>query len=530
VKTLVGGGYGLQIVTDSDIDLSGVIASDNYLYGMHLVGTHVNIAGHSAPGYEYSRAERNKEGIKIESRGAVSIDMLVANDNKLFGATILSGLDGTLNGDVTISRSFFNGNASYTSSSCKGKTYYGYGLKVVTTSDAVSLSDVEANDNYLYGAHLEGTNIDVTRSIFNSNGTDKKSDHIGKGLEIVSSEGIVNLFNVTASNNQLFGADVQARGDVLVANSVFNGNQSYKSTSCSGKTYDGYGIKVVTTANAYLTNVEAQQNYLFGARVEAANVEISGSVFSNNVSPLQSGKAPTGRGLEVKSTGDVSLTDVDASNNQLFGATIEAGGAVSVVSSTFNNNKYYTYSSCQGTKSAGYGLKVVTTDPAKASPIVLSGVEASSNGAEGAILQGESTVSVSDSTFNANGADGLNITASGDVTLTNVTADQNKGDGVEVKGVCTNTVYVNGGTFTNNKKYGIKVVEATYTPDGAQTFSGNSYGNVFQSGCAAANSNQAAASSNTSNSSQSHSSNSWNGYGHGHTYWHSYSNHWHGHR
>jgi hypothetical protein len=225
----------------------------------------------------------------------------------------------------------------------------------------------------------------------------------------------------------------------------------------------------------------------------------------------------------------VSLSDVDASNNQLYGAQIEAEGAVKVVSSTFLNNKYYTYTSCKGSKSAGYGIKIFTTNPDKASPIVIEGVDASGNGAEGGFIKSESTVEVTDSTFNQNGADGLNITASGDVTLTNVTASQNKGDGVEVTGVCTNTVSVNDGTFQNNGAHGLKIVKANIVLNGTQTFGGNGSSNVFQSGCAAANSNQAV--SNASNSSQNSSSNSWNGnYSHGHTYWHSYSHHWHGHR
>ncbi len=513
VKKVVGGGYGLHVVAtgaNSLIQLTVVTASDNYLYGMHLVASRVNIASDETGEYNY--AENNKEGVKIEAKGSVSIDKLQANNNKLFGADILTGASEVA--EISISQSFFNGNASYISSSCKGKTYYGYGLRVVTTDDDVTLTNVQANDNNVYGAYLQGANVSVTNGVFSSNGTTNKADHIGSGLEIVStgSSSRVNLYNVTASDNQLFGAKVKADGLVVVENSVFSGNQSYTGTKCSGKTYDGYGLQVVTTGSAYLYSVAAEENYLYGAHVEGSYVSVNNSVFSNNVSPTQSGKTPTGRGLEVKSTGDVSLESVDASNNQLFGATIEADGAVSVISSTFLNNKYYTSTSCKGSKSAGYGLKVVTIDPAKASPIVLEGVDASSNGAEGAILQGESTVEVTDSTFSSNGADGLKITASGDVTLTNVTAEQNKGDGVEVTGICTNTVNVYGGTFQGNSKYGIKIVDANSVLDGMQTFTnGNGSGNVFQSDCVVVNNN--GSNNNQNNSGQPW----WNGnHGHGH--------------
>jgi len=237
--------------------------------------------------------------------------------------------------------------------------------------------------------------------------------------------------------------------------------------------------------------VTANENYLYGAHLEGAFVSVSGSSdayssFSFNASPVQSGKTPTGRGLEVISTGNTSLQYVNASNNQLFGADIQAGGQVDIVSSIFSNNKYTYSSSCQGSKTAGYGLKVKATGPIAlgAFDILNVGIEASGNGAEGAILDSDATVQVSDSTFNQNGANGLTITAGDTVVLTNVTADGNKGNGVEVKGMCTNTVTVRGGHFAITAKYGIKVVDALYSPDGMQDFgTGNGSGNVFHSDC-----------------------------------------------
>ena len=187
--------------------------------------------------------------------------------------------------------------------------------------------------------------------------------------------------------------------------------------------------------------------------------------------------------MEVISTGNTSLWDTKANDNQLFGADIQAGGNVTINSSFFNNNKYTVSTSCKGNKTAGYGLKVAATGSIFLGPDEdpeLINNEASNNGAEGAILNGESTVEVVDSLFNNNGANGLTVTANDDVTLTDVTATANKGNGVEVTGVCTNTVHVDGGTFAENSKYGIKVVNATYDEVSAPTFSGNGSGNVFQ--------------------------------------------------
>lgn len=510
VKTLAGGGYGLEVIatgTTSDINLSGVTASDNYLFGIHLVATNVKIAGN---GSTPTSAERNKEGIKIEAQGKVLIDNLVASNNTLSGATILSGLNQALDGSVTITNSFFSGNASYTSS-CKGKTYSGYGLRVVTTGDDITIDGVEANDNYLYGAYLEGGSIKVSNGLFNSNGTNNQSDHFGSGLQVVSTgtDKIVNLNNVHADGNRLFGADIKADGYVSVTSSTFTGNQSYY-TDCSkssgsssggsssggkgGKTcqnckttYDGYGLKIVTTGNIYLADVKAEENYLFGAHLEGANVTVEESIFSGNVSPTQQNQTPTGRGLEVISTGNTTLWNVKANDNQLFGADIQAGGNVVVSTSLFNNNKYYISSSCGGKKGAGYGLKVTAAGTIYLGPVVdyavSAGNEASGNGAEGAILNGQTTVEVVDSLFNNNGANGLTVTANDEITLTNVEATGNKGSGAEVKGVCTSAVHVDGGKYASNSKYGLKIVDTTYDEVSAPTFGGNGSGDFFQSGC-----------------------------------------------
>jgi hypothetical protein len=535
------GGYGLHIVTDGEIALDTVQASNNYLYGARLEGADVAIGGSAL---QYNLFNNNQYGLEIKSSGPVALRYVEANNNKLFGADV------TAAADVAIRDSFFNGNKSYTSSSCKGKTYSGYGLKVVSTG-AVRLLDVTAEENYLFGASLEGTDIRVTAlnlatSSFSNNGTGTLSDHIGSGLQIKStgSDSVVLLSGVTASNNQLFGANVTAEGLVFIDNSFFSGNKSYYK-SCTTKTsgrschdqvvctenYDGYGLKVVTASDIELDTVTANENYLFGAHLEGANVTILGasdafSSFSLNASPLQSGKTPTGRGLEVISTGNTSLQYVNASNNQLFGANIQAGGQVDIVSSIFSNNKYTYSSSCSGTKTAGYGLKVKATGPITlgSATDVTAGIQASGNGAEGAILDGDSTVNVWNSTFNSNGANGLSITADGNVTLTDVTADQNKGNGVEVKGICTNNVTVSGGHFATNSKYGIKVVDATYTQVGTPVFESNGSGNVFHSDCAPADDDSGDDTGNTSGSGGNNTGgNSWywyNGYGHHHHHHH----------
>ena len=169
---------------------------------------------------------------------------------------------------MTVTNSFFSGNKSYTSN-CNSQTVTGgYGLQVVTT-DAVSLDGVTASGNYFFGAHLEGSKVEVFNSYFDKNGSGSVSNPVGKGLEITSS-GTASLFAVEANDNQLFGANIKAAGDVFVNNSLFNGNQSYIYKCNQATTYLGYGLQVITTGFINLNNDSAMNNSTFGAHLDGA--------------------------------------------------------------------------------------------------------------------------------------------------------------------------------------------------------------------------------------------------------------------
>jgi hypothetical protein len=480
IKSVSGGGYGIKVVSGGTVELSEVEATDNYTYGTHLEGSIINISQGTFSG-NGSEAEDNPTGygLEIVSAGRVSLYDIEANNNQLFGADIQAG------DTVTVTQGFFSGHQSYEFNPCRQTVnYYGYGLQVVTTAGSIVVDSVEASYNNLWGARLVGPDISISNSVFNNNVTQSQVFIDDTGL-IVESAGNVNIYNVHANENRLTGATIQAAGDVFIGNSVFSGNQGItcQDQHCQKVVYNGYGLNVVSGGNVELYDVTASDNYLFGAHLEGSTVSIFNSTFNNNGSGDKT--QVTGRGLEVISTGQVTLMNVDASYNELFGANIQADGPVTVISSIFAGNNYYSYSPCRGTSTGGYGLKVVST-----SDIMLGaaddtsgfGVQAYDNGAEGVILQGPSTISVANSSVHDNGADGLNITANGgNVTLNNITASANGGDGMDITGVCTNSLVVNGSTFSNNGQYGIRTKNITYSPDGTQILGGNGSGNVFQS-------------------------------------------------
>src|SRR5512138_187883 len=294
-----------------------------------------------------------------------------------------------------------------------------------------------------------------------SNPTTGRQQIIGLDIE---SGGPVALASVSALGNREVGANINASGQVAIADSFFSGNKAFVG---SGPTsgFKGYGLQVVTSDSIALASVTANDNFLWGASLQAGgDVTIADSVFNANTTEDPHFIDDTG--LLIKSGSDVSLHNVQANDNRLIGATIEANGDVSINDSTFNNNKGTTLSAGGTPTFHGYGLKVVTPGN-----IYISLVDASNNSLFGAHLEAGRDVVVSDSGFNNetsgsatdqtgrgleiisggnvflssvslenNQTFGANIQAGGMVFLGTVTATNNGTDGVDIQGNC-NTVF-----------------------------------------------------------------------------------------
>jgi hypothetical protein len=466
-----GGGYGLQVIANGPISVYAVTANNNYLYGASLSGSYVSVGNSFFNNNGSTSKNGTGKGLEVSSTSSVSLYNVEASNNKEFGANI-HAVD-----SVSINNSIFSGNVSYYSSKCGNSgTGGGYGLQVVTNG-LISVNAVNANNNYLYGASLSGSNVSVANSFFNNNGSTSTKDATGKGLEI-NSTGSVSLYAIEASNNKEFGANIHATDRVEIYNSVFSGNVSYTSSKCGNITGSGYGLQVVTNGLISANAVTANNNYLYGASLSGSFVNVSNSSFNTNGSP--STKDATGKGLEINSTGSVSLYAIEASNNKEFGANIHAVDSVEVSNSIFSGNIFYTQSKCSGASASGYGLQVVTTGAIS----INQSTTASNNGTNGAILNNKADVTVSDSIFDKNGvkssSSGLSVTTTGDVSLISVVATNNGLDGVDVFGNCANDVFVTDGTYSGNAKYGLKIVNATLTLSGAPVFASNGSGNISQ--------------------------------------------------
>jgi hypothetical protein len=321
-------------------------------------------------------------------RQAIGLD--IVNDGAVSLADVLANQNreagATINagGRVSIARSFFSDTKAM-----QGSNFLGYGLQIVTP-DAIDLESVTANNNFLWGAKLNaGGDVAIANSFFNANTTASPGFIDDTGL-LVTSGGMVSIINSHADDNRLLGATINAAKDVTIRNSTFSSNNGVTVDSSGAQKFDGYGLQVVTLGSIFLDAVTASGNTLFGARLDGAFVKVSNSTFSNQTSG--SATDLTGRGLEIVSDGVVLLQNVFLDNNQTFGANIQAGG---------------------------------------------------------------------------------------DISLDAVTATNNGTNGVEVQGSCT-TLFLINGTYSNNGQYGLSVTNAALNQSGSPIFATNGAGDIFQ--------------------------------------------------
>ncbi len=141
---------------------------------------------------------------------------------------------------------------------------------------SIFLSEVEVNENYIFGANLDAaSDVTVTGSSFSRNtppadqsdwGLNNKPvinnielDLVPSGGLTIQSGGNVTLSLVTANDNLMFGADILANGFVDIEDSVFSNN------------LNGSGLTAKSTTDEIrLTNVIAMGNGLDGANLETA--------------------------------------------------------------------------------------------------------------------------------------------------------------------------------------------------------------------------------------------------------------------
>ena len=275
-------------------------------------------------------------GADITSAGSVSLFDVLANGNREVGVNIVA--DGRVSiGASFIGGSSFSGTTGLTNTTCPGQvgTFCGYGLQVVTP-DSIDIQGVVANENFLWGAWLRaGQDVNIVDSIFNANSTNSPAFIDDTGL-LIESGGNTSLNNVQANQNRLIGAVIDSVGTVSINNSTFSNNTGM-TTSGTATQFHGYGLQVTSLDSIFINNVTASNNFLFGAQLDAAgDVIVTNSFFDNN--STGSLADALGYGLGITSGQSVFMETVSLSGNQLYGGNIQATGDAFLDFITATNN------------------------------------------------------------------------------------------------------------------------------------------------------------------------------------------------
>ena len=290
-----------------------------------IVNAGANVAVATSEFSNSFNQRRQIKGLDITSGGSVSLFQVLAIGNRRVGTDINAV------GRVTIGSSEFS-----ETNGLNGGVFYGYGLRVVTP-DEIELLAVTANNNFLWGADLDaGGRIAIGDSVFNANSTESPTFIDDTGLLITSGADVA-LNNVTANDNRLIGAVIDAVGAVSINNSTFSNNRGVTVDAGGATTLHGLGLQVSSLSNISLNTVTASNNTLFGAHLDAGGeVVINNSIFSNN--STGSTADLLGRGLEVISAGNASIANTTLDGNQTFGGAILAGGHTFLDVITATNN------------------------------------------------------------------------------------------------------------------------------------------------------------------------------------------------
>ena len=382
-------------------------------------------------------------GAELNAGGDVNINNSNFERNRRTGAIIRAG------GDVAIAN---------TSLSNSGRNRLQITGADITSAGSVSLFDVLANGNREVGVNIVadgrvaigasfigGSSFSGTTGLTNTTCPGGVGNFCGYGLQVVTPDSI-DIQGVVANENFLWGAKLNAGQDVNIVDSIFNGNSTN-----SPAFIDDTGLLITSGGNVALSNIQANQNRLIGAVIDSVGtVSINNSTFSNNTGTTIVGGVTTyhGLGLQVTSLDSIFIDNVNASNNSLFGAQLNAAGDVVITSSFFNNN-----TTGSATDALGYGLGVISGQN-----VFIGGIQP--------------TDAV---TVDGNQLYGANIQAAGDVFLDFMIATNNGTNGVEVDATCT---FLNGGTFTGNGEYGLSLTNSALDQVGSPVFGGNGLGDL----------------------------------------------------
>jgi hypothetical protein len=442
-------------------------------------------------GFLYVEGDTYNESITITGGALATLKGIIGVDGS--SATILNGnvnisntIAGfTLQGFTINGRLLMNNNTGTLNLTDLDINYTAAALSPISVANhngAINVKQVKSSGNRgsnSFNNAIGTGNITITNSAFDHNNP-ASAGLYAQGIYI-NTNGSVTIDGVSASNNNGNGLFILQGANLVIKNSVFNnnygtpdnsgagfgitaamdGNITINQTIANGNERSGFNL---TSAKAItLSDITANGNSMFGALINAVPgsgaVKVSYSEFNGNANT----------GLDIDAKGAVTLTSIKALNNTLHGVfvdnclwngTICAGtGSVTITSLKAKGDLFANQFNNNGSS----GIEVISRNN-----ILLENFTANNNtGSSGVVLNnanGSGNVTIKTTLTdwlnqaNANNASGIAITSKGSVMIDKVLSRLNGGHGMNVQNHNAGTlkaVTVSNSVIDNNGSNGI---------------------------------------------------------------------------
>ena len=502
------GDSGLLAYSLGAITVDNVSASYNGSYGAYLENTYTGAVGGVTVNGTSGFNDNGLDGLLVYSYGTITLkdfDAMENGGNGVFLSNAYAGKAGNV--IVGTSRSgWCNGlfDNTYT-----GIEIYSYGIVTLSNMCASANGDPFAPSPRGYGVYVVNEFAASAKAV-TLKGSNSFYDNYSGGL-FVSSRGAITTSSLDADGNGGSGAwlsnlastpaspqNVKLTGENFFWNNDLNGlvvmsygtisasNVSAEENGDDGAYFDNYGaltpkpvtlsgsnsfwgndqagLIIYSLGNISVADVVAEENALFGARLWNDWLGATGSItlggkdrnsFSNNGDT----------GLDARSNSSITAVNLGASDNGGEGAVLLNETAASNKPVSVKGGPWW--SGFYGND--GYGLVIESNGP-----ITAKDIRAGENGGVGAYLSNDTlgpsapqnVILSGTNDFSGNGYDGLVVLTFGQVKLSNLAAHDNGWD--EPSSV---------GAYVNNY-LGAATLPRPVTLTGSSSFGGNSDGGL----------------------------------------------------
>jgi hypothetical protein len=379
------GGYGLSARTLGAITISSLSASMNGAQGAILDNAEPAATGVITLKGAQLLYDNGGSGLELSSNRTVTINSVTSSLNNGYGVSVDNRAAGLLYDVKLTGTNLFNDNDLI-------------GLDIRTFGN-IALNNLSATNNGIdeaedlgYGVYLDNQTGASLAKVVTLTGVNVFNDNFEDGLFILSL-GAIKANSLSAFGNQSSGVSLDNQLGSITAGITVTGANTFQGNL-------GFGLLALSPGQISFANLTANLNDSGGVKADnsastaAVPVTISGFNTFNENGP----GVGEGAGLLVKSTGNITLSNLTAIRNQFFGVQLD-----------------------NQTNAVG--------NPS----ITITGVN----------------------TFSANLSTGLYIQSAGNVNLYRVVADGNVGDGVLI--ASTKNVTITCGSLTGNEGTGLFV-------------------------------------------------------------------------